>query len=201
MPDSTITQDSMTPREAEALAVYDALPEAERSYGAVAHALSVTEGRAGVYVRDALRKAGRDDTPRRGRKANGGTGTTRSRTVTAPNAMMEQYIAQLDAQVTTLEAEVEQTRADADGFDPDVWRDAEAKRLDEIAKEARARATAFAKDENGTATQAATEHGEALRKRADEVQERDEQAIGEAKAALDQARAMLAMVAEQAPAA
>lgn len=43
----------MTPRQAEALDVYENLPEAERNYKAVAAKMGITEGRARVYVRQA----------------------------------------------------------------------------------------------------------------------------------------------------
>jgi hypothetical protein len=43
----------MTPRQAEALKAWNALPEGDRNYRAVAAQLGVTEGRARVYVRQA----------------------------------------------------------------------------------------------------------------------------------------------------
>lgn len=190
---ATTTTEALTPREAEALAAFDALPDQDRSYAAVAQALGVTEGRAGVYVRDALRKSGRTDTPKRGRKGNGSS----TRTVATPtvDAMLEQQISTIASAIERMEAQITEATADAEEFDAEAWIAAETQRLDAQAKEARARATAFAKNEGNVATEAAEQQRTALDHRMTAVLDANEEALAQAREQLAKAQQLAEMAA------
>lgn len=97
------------------------MPEADRSYKAVADKAGVTEGRAGVYVREYLTFIDKlDEAPQRGRRAgNGGT-----RSITTGNGMLdtlinsrEQYLSEQDRLATA----INDANAKVETFDADEW--------------------------------------------------------------------------------
>lgn len=182
---STTTQPAATPRAVEAWNLFKALPEADRTYANVSQAMGVTEQRAGVYCREGAAAANEEHLlPRRGRKSTGGGARTRK---------LPTFLANLKGYVDSAEAYVNGLREAISNLDGEVsitqddWVASEVERLDTIAKEARAAATAFAKDSEAQA-KAFVDHVENVTKRNADLKKTKEDALDEAEAQLAEAR-------------
>jgi hypothetical protein len=187
MSSTTSTTQALTPRQADALRLWKAMPEGERSYQALAQRMGgITHGRAGVYLREAIAITGEADLlPRKG-NGGGATGPRKKATdVASPDSALETLIGQYDDQINGLEARVHEAREAASNFDPAKWIEEEAARLDEAAKNARERAQAFKKNAENVATQAAEQEGKRRAERVETVEADSMEAIEKARAAKD----------------
>lgn len=139
------------PKEREAMEHWESLPEADRTYANVADMMrpKITEGRAGVYVRDALRLSGKEHLlPQRGRRsANGGNAATMVEEDSNPIHDIERMLASVDERVKSITEQVEEVRTEADSFDPEAAVTAEQERLAKIVAEAQADLDKFSDDD------------------------------------------------------
>lgn len=175
--------------------MWDNLPSGDKSYKKVGEIMDITTGRAAVYVREGLVALGRgDETPR----GNGGTSTSAkpTREVSDFEAQIEAMVEQNRAIADDLETQVSEAQADAANFDPTKFVEGEIKRLTDAVAEAQAKLTAWSENKDDVATKAAQEQGERLRKRADSLTEANAEQIEKARAAAEQAEAMLATMRE-----
>lgn len=187
---SNNTTDALRPREADALAAWDSLDGGDKTYKNVADILSITEGRAGVYVRDALNKTGRGaETPR----AQGSTGGRRKAT-SVVNPFRQQLESLLEQNRTTVESlseQINEAKANSADFDPDKAISEHTEALTERLKAAQAALDAF---EGDVAQQWATERAEQLSKQADSIEETVSEQLVQAQANVQMAEATLAMM-------
>jgi hypothetical protein len=187
MADTTTTTRALTGRQADALRLWKAMGEEERSYQALAQRMGgITHGRAGVYLREAIAITGETDLlPRKG-NSGGSTGPRKKATdVASPDSALETLIGQYDDQINGLEARVHEAREAAEKFDAAEWIKQEGERLDEAAKQARERATAFKKNAENVATDAAEQEGKRRAERVETVEADSMEAIEKARAAKD----------------
>lgn len=160
------------PREVEALEIWESLPEDERSYAKVGEIMDVTEGRAGVYVRDAIELTpGKDHLlPKRGRR-----GSAASTVDDDPNPIhdLERMLGTVDNRRKALTDELAEADKVASEFDPDAAIAAEVERLTKVRDEAQASLDAFADDDNAQTAWATRRQG-SLNDRKREVETRVE---------------------------
>lgn len=160
------------PRELQAMEIWESLPESERNYAEVARQLGVTEGRAGVYVRDALTISGKEHLlPQRGRRS-GSSGNAAAVVEEDPNPIhdLERMLATVDERVTALNAQLAEVTKEADEFDPIAAANAEQERLQKIVDDAQSALDEFAGDD-AKQTQWATRRQGQLNQRKTEVEQ------------------------------
>lgn len=181
MADTREGADSIRPKEREAMELWESLPEAERTYAEVAKRMrpEITEGRAGVYVRDALRLAGKEHLlPQRGRRgANGGNAANVVEEDPNPIHDLERMFAQIDERITALDAQLEEVTKEADEFDPAAAVTAETERLAKIVADAQSQLDAFTGDDAAQTNWATRKQGQ-LNDRKAEVAKTHEQRVG-----------------------
>lgn len=158
---------NIRPRVKEAGELFLSLPESERSYKTVADRMDVTEGRAGVYVREYLTLTDQlDKAPQRGRRSGNGSGSVGDEFTKVIERTIEQYEHQADVLETAL-AEAKEAVAT---FDPDEFKASAATELRDAIAEMQARLTAWENDEGEVATKSAADTLADLVKRADTLE-------------------------------
>lgn len=180
MADTREGADSIRPKEREAMELWESLPEAERTYAEVAKRMrpEITEGRAGVYVRDALRLAGKEHLlPQRGRRGNGGNAAAVVEEDPNPIHDLERMFAQIDERITALDAQLAEVTKEADEFDPAAAVTAETERLAKIVADAQSQLDAFTGDDAAQTNWATRKQGQ-LNDRKAEVAKTHEQRVG-----------------------
>jgi hypothetical protein len=176
--------EQLSNRERDALRIFDDTPKgepwAERIAKVAQRMGGISTGRTADYVRQALQKSGREgETPRRG---GGGGRKPKGPVVVAASERVNALLAEYDQVIEQMTERLAEAKDAAAKFDPDAWRAAEAERLDQAAKDARARAQAFAKNTDGVADQAVESERERLNARAEQVEEETAEQVEKAKA-------------------
>lgn len=141
MADTRSKPEETRPKEREAMDIWESLPEAERTYEEVAARMNppITTGRAGVYVRDALRLNNKEHLlPQRGRRGNGGNAAPMVEEDENPIHDLERMLAQVDERITSLNDQLTEVTKAADEFDAVAAVNAEKERLAKLIEQAQA---------------------------------------------------------------
>lgn len=158
------------PRELQAMEIWESLPESERNYAEVARQMGVTEGRAGVYVRDALTISHKEHLlPQRGRKSGSGNAAPIVEEDANPIHDLERFLATIDERITALNDQLGEADKAVAEFDAEAEVTTETERLQKIMDEATAAFEAFSSDV-AAQTAWATKRQTELSKRKDDVE-------------------------------
>lgn len=189
---SVQTMDSLRPRVAEAVRIYDSLPQSEKKYKTVAERMGITEGRAAVYVRQGLVDLGRgDETPRGGASHGSGGGGVSISTVPEFAQQMSDLIQRNLATADALQTQITEATEAVEKFDPEQYVADEIARQEKAITEAMARLEAWQTDKDEIATQAAEVEAKRLSDRSTGLSTGAAEQIANAQTAAEQALAFL----------
>lgn len=192
---------NMTPRKVEAGELFFGMPEASRSYAAVAEAMGgITEGRVRVYVKEYALANGREaELPQRGQDGNGGgTRSTAGRkrnapTVSSATEQLEALYKQNEATRRTLEAQVQEAAQEAAVFSPEQAVQAHTLSLTQRVQAAQEALNAFTGE---AAEQWAAQEAKRVQGNADTVREQNAEALSKLEGTLAGLRVALEATGE-----
>lgn len=182
-----------TGKVADALRIFKSLPDADRSYHAVAEAMNITDQRASEYVRRAARMTGETDLLPRSTRGGG----RKPKPVSPAEVQMQALIDALDEQVNGYETRLNEAKSNLAQItdDPEAAIASETRRLDEAAKSARERATEFAK-KKAVQAEWLTAEQERLTERVTQVENDANEQVEAAKRERERIETVLAMLAD-----